>query len=80
VDGDAKCFAIACASIIAKCVRDRLMVNLARRYPHYGWDTNAGYATDEHCVAINTVGITRHHRLTFSTVAQRDLFAEVLKS
>ena len=79
VDGDAKCFAIACASIIAKCVRDRLMCNLARRYPHYGWDTNAGYATDEHCVAINSVGITRHHRLTFSTVSQRDLFAEELK-
>ena len=77
VDGDAKCFAVACASIIAKCVRDRLMRNLARRHPEYGWDTNAGYATEEHCIAITRAGITKHHRMSFSPVAQRDLFAEL---
>ena len=76
VDGDAKCFAIACASIIAKCVRDRLMRNLARRHPAYGWDTNVGYATEEHCLAITSAGVTRHHRMSFAPCAQRDLFAE----
>lgn len=74
VDGDAKCFAIACASIIAKCVRDRLMCLLAARYPAYGWDKNAGYATDEHRAAIGLVGITRHHRMSFGPVSQRGLF------
>ena len=77
VDGDAKCFAVACASIIAKCVRDRLMRNLARRHPAYGWETNMGYATEEHAVAIVSAGITKHHRLSFSPCAQRDMFAEL---
>jgi ribonuclease HII len=76
VDGDAKCFAIACASIVAKTVRDRLMKNLAARYPAYGWEHNAGYATEQHTAAITTSGITRHHRMSFAPCAQRDLFAE----
>src|SRR6185369_7225946 len=76
VDGDAKCFAIACASIVAKTVRDRLMKNLAARYPAYGWDHNAGYATEQHCTAIGTAGITPHHRMTFGTVSQRELFEQ----
>ena len=77
VDGDAKCFAVACASIIAKCVRDRLMRNLARRHPAYGWETNMGYATEEHAVAIVSAGITKHHRLSFRTCAQRDMCADL---
>ncbi len=77
VDGDAKCFAIACASIVAKTVRDRLMKNLARRYRAYGWEDNAGYATEEHCAAIRAVGITKHHRITFGTVSQRELFEQL---
>ncbi len=77
VDGDAKCFAIACASIVAKTVRDRLMRNLAARYPAYGWDHNAGYATEQHTRAITDVGITRHHRMSFAPCAQRDMFAEL---
>src|ERR671914_1621888 len=44
VRGDAKCYSIAAASIIAKVVRDRLMDRLAARYPHYGWGHNAGDA------------------------------------
>ncbi len=75
VDGDAKCFAIACASIVAKTVRDRLMCRLAARYPAYGWATNAGYATEEHCAAIVQAGVTRHHRMSFAPCAQPDLFA-----
>jgi len=74
VDGDAKCFAIACASIIAKTVRDRLMTRLAARYPAYGWERNAGYGSEEHRAAITRAGITRHHRLSFGPVGQRGLF------
>jgi ribonuclease HII len=65
VDGDAKCYSIACASIVAKVTRDRLMRALAMRYPGYGWDHNAGYATPEHFDALARLGPTRHHRATF---------------
>ena len=74
VDGDASCFAIACASIVAKTVRDRLMCRLARRYPSYGWEHNAGYATAEHRAAIKESGVTPHHRRSFTPVLQTDLF------
>jgi ribonuclease HII len=74
VDGDAKCYAIACASILAKTVRDRLMQRLARRHPGYGWEENAGYGTREHMDAIARVGITAHHRRSFTPVVQRGLF------
>jgi ribonuclease HII len=65
VDGDAKVHCIACASIIAKVVRDRLMHRLAPRYPDYGWDENAGYGTPEHRGAIARLGFTPHHRRSF---------------
>ena len=48
VDGDAKVYSIACASVVAKVVRDRMMARLAVRYPGYGWEHNQGYATLEH--------------------------------
>jgi ribonuclease HII len=65
VDGDAKVHCIACASIIAKVVRDRIMHLLASRYPGYGWQTNAGYGTAEHRGAIIELGLTPHHRRSF---------------
>jgi ribonuclease HII len=65
VDGDAKCHAIACASIVAKVVRDRAMHMLATRYPGYGWENNVGYGTAEHRSAIVDLGITPHHRRSF---------------
>ena len=74
VDGDAKCYAIACASIIAKTVRDRLMQRLSLRYPGYGWEHNAGYGTRDHRDAIDEHGVTPHHRLSFTPVLQRELF------
>jgi ribonuclease HII len=74
VDGDALCYSVAAAGIVAKEVRDRLMRGLARRYPGYGWEHNAGYCTPEHCAAIAELGATRHHRLSFSPVAQTELF------
>jgi ribonuclease HII len=66
VDGDAIVHSIACASIVAKVVRDRLMHRLAARYPGYCWDRNVGYGTPEHLAAIDSLGVTPHHRLTFT--------------
>jgi ribonuclease HII len=72
VDGDALIHSIGCASIVAKVVRDRLMHRLALRYPGYAWDRNVGYGTAEHRAAIDSLGVTPHHRLTF-TGLQYDL-------
>ncbi len=65
VGGDRRVHSIACASIVAKVCRDRLMTRLARRYPEYGWERNMGYGTAEHRAAIRRLGPTPHHRLTF---------------
>src|ERR687898_244077 len=71
VAGDAKCRSIAAASIIAKVTRDRIMADYSRDYPGYGWETNRGYPTPEHIRAIGTLGLTPHHRRTFSKVRER---------
>jgi ribonuclease HII len=68
VGGDATSFSIAAASIVAKVARDRLMARLATRFPHYGWDTNAGYGTPAHCQAMARIGISPHHRRAFAPV------------
>ncbi len=65
VHGDARCFNIACASIVAKVTRDRLMARLAKRHPAYRWERNCGYTTAAHVVAIVENGVTAHHRRTF---------------
>lgn len=70
VGGDALCLSIAAASIVAKVVRDRAMGRLAVRFPAYGWEANAGYATLLHRDALTRLGPTRHHREAFGTVAQ----------
>lgn len=69
VGGDAKCYTIACASIVAKVTRDGLMARLARRYPSYRWDRNAGYGTPEHLDGLRTAGVTGHHRALFVRTA-----------
>jgi ribonuclease HII len=73
VDGDAKVHCIACASIVAKVVRDRLMRRLAGRYPGYGWDHNVGYGTADHMGAIVELGLTPHHRRSFEPNQQLTL-------
>ncbi|MDH3298219.1 MAG: ribonuclease HII [Gemmatimonadota bacterium] len=78
IQGDRKSLSIACASILAKVVRDRLMRSLGSRYPEYGWETNKGYATGMHLAAIHRLGPTPHHRATWSPVAQRELFEEAV--
>ena len=68
VGGDGLSLSIAAASIVAKVVRDRAMTRLARRYPAYGWDANAGYGTASHRAALERVGTCRHHRTGFGAV------------
>jgi len=68
VDGDARSVSIAAASIIAKVTRDRMMAALHDEHPHYGWVTNKGYGTEEHLIALNRHGPTRHHRRSFAPV------------
>src|SRR3954467_5243962 len=65
VDGDARVYSIACASVVAKVVRDRMMRLLAARYPGYGWERNQGYATREHRDAVRRLGLTPFHRRSF---------------
>ena len=69
VDGDALCLSIACASVVAKVARDRLLRRLGARYPAYGWDHNAGYLTLEHQEALARLGPTPHHRRRFLSKA-----------
>ena len=73
VGGDACCHSVACASIVAKVTRDRLMRALARRHPHYRWETNAGYGTAEHHAGLASHGLTPHHRRSFAPVHQLSL-------
>ena len=68
VKGDATCLSIAAASIVAKVMRDRIMVDLAQQHPGYGWDRNAGYPTAEHREALARLGPTAHHRRSFGPV------------
>lgn len=69
IKGDDYSFSIAAASIIAKITRDHLMEKLSKRYPVYGWEKNAGYPTKEHRQAIESYGITKHHRVSFGKAA-----------
>jgi ribonuclease HII len=88
VDGDAKCYTIACASVVAKVIRDRMMALLAARYPGYGWERNQGYATREHRDAIRRLGLTPFHRRSFLALQRTlagdqislDLFDEVVET
>ena len=73
VHGDSRCYSIACASIVAKITRDRLMRALAHRYPIYKWEENVGYSTAWHLQRIGDHGITPHHRKSFLPVRQLSL-------
>ena len=68
VKGDARVASIAAASIVAKVMRDSIMVDLAQQYPGYGWERNAGYPTKEHLHALQTLGVTPVHRRSFAPV------------
>jgi ribonuclease HII len=68
IKGDALSLSIAAASIVAKCCRDAIMVDLAQQHPGYGWDTNMGYPTTVHLKALLNLGVTPHHRRSFAPV------------
>jgi len=65
-DGDARSLSIACASIIAKVTRDRLMEGLGRLYPGYGFGRNKGYGTPQHLEALRRLGPCNLHRRSFA--------------
>jgi len=65
IKGDGKYLAIAAASVLAKTYRDDLMLALHEKYPIYDWNSNKGYPTKKHRLAIREYGITPHHRKTF---------------
>ena len=77
VSGDARSLAVAAASVVAKCLRDRFMRRLALDYPQYGFERHKGYATREHLEALITHGPCSWHRYSFGPVMQPDLFAEL---
>ena len=65
IKGDAKSLSIAAASIVAKVTRDRMMVEYAKEYPYYAFESNKGYGTKAHYQGISEHGITPIHRKTF---------------
>lgn len=75
VGGDGKEPAIGAASILAKEYRDRLMVEAAAHHPHYGWERNKGYGTQDHLEALRRHGPTPQHRRSFAPVAQLEMFS-----
>jgi ribonuclease HII len=70
VSGDAVCLSIAAASIVAKHVRDAIMLEHATVHPHYGWATNKGYGAPEHLRALAEHGPSPLHRRSFAPVAK----------
>ena len=66
IKGDAKCYNIAAASILAKVTRDRIMRQWDEIYPQYGFSSHKGYGTAKHIAAIKEYGLCPIHRLTFT--------------
>lgn len=73
VKGDSRSLSIAAASIIAKVSRDRIMADLDREFPAYGFAKHQGYGTAQHLQALRLYGPCRHHRRSFQPVAQLTL-------
>jgi ribonuclease HII len=69
VSGDALVLSVAAASIVAKVVRDRLMVQVGAAHPGYGFERHMGYSVPEHFRALSSLGPTVHHRRSFAPVA-----------
>ncbi len=69
IKGDAKSASIAAASIIAKVTRDRMMIELDKKYPEYGYAKHKGYPTSAHIAAVKKYGIKDFYRFTFSPIS-----------
>jgi len=70
VKGDRKVFAIACASLIAKVMRDKMMKKYAKKFPNYGFERHKGYGTKLHQVQLAALGPCKIHRRSFAPVAK----------
>ena len=68
IKGDQKIPSISAASIIAKVSRDKVISNLGKKFRGYNWQKNFGYGTNEHIKALKMLGVTKHHRKTFSPI------------
>lgn len=66
VKGDLHCASVAAASVMAKVTRDRLMVELAHKYPWYGWEANKGYGAPDHLAALAERGACEEHRRSWN--------------
>ena len=71
IKGDQKIPCISAASIIAKVARDKMVSSLGKKFKNYHWDKNYGYGTKQHLKAIKKLGITTHHRKTFSPINKK---------
>jgi len=81
INGDAKSFTIAAASIIAKVIRDRLMCELDSRFPQYGFARHKGYGTHQHIEAIRNYGLCEIHRKSFHpSILQDELITSKISS
>jgi ribonuclease HII len=69
IEGDAKSYSIAAASVLAKVTRDRMMLEHDRQWPQYGFAGHKGYGTAEHLAALRLHGPCPQHRRSFSPVA-----------
>ena len=70
IKGDKKIPSISAASIIAKVSRDKFITTLSKKNKGYEWDKNFGYGTKQHLKALKKLGITKHHRKTFSPISK----------
>ena len=70
IKGDKKVASISAASIIAKVSRDKFITALSKKNKGYDWDKNFGYGTRQHLKALKKLGITKHHRKTFSPISK----------
>lgn len=76
IKADMTCAGVAAASVLAKTERDRIMVDLAKSHPAYGWEINKGYATSDHRAVLKASGPCTEHRRTWRLLAEEDVLVD----